>query len=114
MKICFVGSHTSALPNEVLKKHFVDIVLLNEGVYALINLLKCKDFANLSKIKGVDGVCLSSILHYKLIENYKKIPKTDYGNKEYLKSKKKNNIFNTVSISYLKKYLKANSINIRN
>jgi imidazole glycerol-phosphate synthase subunit HisF len=42
------------------------------------------DVLNLSKIKGVDGVCLSSILHYKLIENYKKIPKTDYGNKEYL------------------------------
>ena len=53
LKICFVGSHTSALPKEVLKKHFVDIVLLNEGVYALINLLRCKDFTNLSKIKGI-------------------------------------------------------------
>jgi hypothetical protein len=39
-KICFVGSHTSALPMEVLSEDAVDIVLLNEGVYALINLLK--------------------------------------------------------------------------
>ena len=37
--ICFVGSHTSALPREVLSLPYVDIVLLNEGVYALHNLL---------------------------------------------------------------------------
>lgn len=30
--ICFVGSHTSALPMEVLAYDCVDIVLLNEGV----------------------------------------------------------------------------------
>ena len=35
----FVGSHTSALPREVLAHPVVDIVLLNEGVYALHNLL---------------------------------------------------------------------------
>ena len=39
-KVCFVGSHTSALPMEVLSHDCVDIVLLNEGVYALHNLLK--------------------------------------------------------------------------
>ena len=38
--ICFVGSHTSALPLQVLRYNYVDIVLLNEGVYALHNLLK--------------------------------------------------------------------------
>ena len=38
--VCFVGSHTSALPMEVLSHESVDIVLLNEGVYALHNLLK--------------------------------------------------------------------------
>ena len=31
IKICFVGSHTSALPREVLEYPFVDIVLTNEG-----------------------------------------------------------------------------------
>ena len=39
--ICFVGSHVSALPFEVLKNEScVDFVLCNEGVYALRNLLK--------------------------------------------------------------------------
>ncbi|MFA6077818.1 MAG: radical SAM protein [Candidatus Paceibacterota bacterium] len=37
---CFVGSHVSALPREVLALDCVDIVLLNEGVYALHNLLR--------------------------------------------------------------------------
>ena len=38
--ICFVGSHSSALPLEVLRDHeSIDLVLYNEGVYALHNLL---------------------------------------------------------------------------
>jgi hypothetical protein len=41
-QIVFVGSHTSALPMEVLSYSCVDIVLLNEGVYALHDLLKSK------------------------------------------------------------------------
>ena len=53
LKICFVGSHTSALPKEVLKNEFVDIVLLNEGVYALLNLLGINDLEDLSSIKGI-------------------------------------------------------------
>jgi len=52
-KICFVGSHTSALPMEVLSEDAVDIVLLNEGVYALINLLKSNLSGDLSSIKGI-------------------------------------------------------------
>jgi radical SAM superfamily enzyme YgiQ (UPF0313 family) len=52
-KICFVGSHTSALPNEVLGFDCVDIVLLNEGVYALINLLKSNLADDLQNIKGI-------------------------------------------------------------
>ena len=39
-KIALVGSHVSALPKQVLRLDWVDIVLLNEGVYALINLLR--------------------------------------------------------------------------
>jgi len=35
----FVGSHISALPKQVLAETFVDIVLTNEGVYALHDLL---------------------------------------------------------------------------
>lgn len=52
-KICFVGSHTSALPMEVLSHKCVDIVLLNEGVYALHNLLKSNLDLDLSNIKGI-------------------------------------------------------------
>ncbi len=53
LKICFVGSHTSALPMEVLAYDCVDIVLLNEGVYALHNLLKSNLQTDLEKIKGI-------------------------------------------------------------
>lgn len=51
--ICFVGSHTSALPLEVLSNSCVDLVLLNEGVYALHNLLKSNLGEDLAHIKGI-------------------------------------------------------------
>jgi len=52
-KICFVGSHVSALPLDVLQNDCVDIVLLNEGVYALHNLLKSNLKDDLGLIKGI-------------------------------------------------------------
>jgi radical SAM superfamily enzyme YgiQ (UPF0313 family) len=52
-RIGFVGSHTSALPREVLAQDCVDIVLLNEGVYALHNLLKSNLGSDLEHIKGI-------------------------------------------------------------
>src|ERR1700722_2245339 len=51
--ICFVGSHTSALPKEVLAYPCVDIVLLNEGVYALHSLLRSNLKDDLRTIKGI-------------------------------------------------------------
>lgn len=51
--VCFVGSHTSALPMEVLSQDCVDIVLLNEGVYALHNLLKGNLRDDLAYVKGI-------------------------------------------------------------
>jgi radical SAM superfamily enzyme YgiQ (UPF0313 family) len=53
LKTCFVGSHISALPMEVLSHECVDIVLLNEGVYALHNLLKSNLDSDLPHIKGI-------------------------------------------------------------
>jgi len=50
---CFVGSHSSALPNEVLALPYVDLVLLNEGVYALHNLLASDLRTQLENIKGI-------------------------------------------------------------
>jgi anaerobic magnesium-protoporphyrin IX monomethyl ester cyclase len=51
--ICFVGSHVSALPLEVLAHDPIDLVLLNEGVYALHNLLKTDLKTDLDKVKGI-------------------------------------------------------------
>ena len=54
--ICFVGSHMSALPIEVLKtEKSVDILLCNEGVYALRNLLKL-DLQDINKFKDIKGI----------------------------------------------------------
>lgn len=50
---CFVGSHTSALPLEVLGLPSVDMVLLNEGVYALHNLLRSDLQQDLPKVRGI-------------------------------------------------------------
>ena len=56
----FVGSHTSALPREVLAIDGIDIVLLNEGVYALHNLLAGDLHDDLRNVRGIghkrDGV----------------------------------------------------------
>ncbi len=52
-KTCFVGSHTSALPKEVLTYPWVDFILLNEGVYALRNLLRTNLSEHLDKVKGI-------------------------------------------------------------
>ena len=51
--IGMVGSHVSALPYEVLSHDCVDIVLLNEGVYALHNLLKSNLVEDLLSIRGI-------------------------------------------------------------
>ena len=51
--ICFVGSHSSALPREVLSIPSVDFVLLNEGVYALHNLLRTDLRSTLNKVNGI-------------------------------------------------------------
>ena len=51
--IAYVGSHISALPKEVLSLSSTDIVFLNEGVYALQNLLASNMASDLSKIKGI-------------------------------------------------------------
>jgi len=52
-KTCFVGSHVSALPREVLAQGEVDFVLLNEGVYALHNLLRTNLRDRLDQVKGI-------------------------------------------------------------
>jgi len=55
VKICMVGSHVSALPREVIQKDFVDFILLNEGVYALRNLL-ATDLKSPDQLRNVKGI----------------------------------------------------------
>ncbi len=50
---CFVGPHVSALPKEVLAHPFIDMVLLNEGVYALHDLLASDLRDDLRRIRGI-------------------------------------------------------------
>lgn len=53
VKIAFVGSHTSALPEEVLAYKCVDFVLVGDGVYALRSLLDTDMENGLHKIGGL-------------------------------------------------------------
>ena len=52
-KIAFIGSHTSAVPKEVLAQKFVDFVIIGDGVYCLHNLLKTDLNSKLSEVKGL-------------------------------------------------------------
>jgi len=52
--IVFVGGHVAALPDEVLAEDCVDIVLLNEGVYAISNLLSTD--LSVEQLKNCTGI----------------------------------------------------------
>ena len=70
-KIAFVGPHVNALPLETLKLHSeIDIVLTNEGVYALQNLLQT-DLSdnNIKDVKGIAYRDLSGCIHINPPEN---------------------------------------------
>ncbi len=53
LKIAFIGSHTSALPHEVIQYSYVDFAFINEGVYGLIDLLETDLENNLDNVRGV-------------------------------------------------------------
>tara|TARA_R110000824_G_scaffold280251_2_gene468393 strand:+ start:2816 stop:4321 length:1506 start_codon:yes stop_codon:yes gene_type:complete len=54
VKLAIVGPHVNALPKETLEKHdCLDIVLTNEGVYALRNLVQSNLESDLSSINGI-------------------------------------------------------------
>ena len=73
MPIAYVGSHISALPKEVLAIKSVDIVLLNEGTYALHNLLRSDLDNELSKINGI-GFKIKDGSKIKIILNKPELP----------------------------------------
>jgi len=53
LMIAIVGSHASALPKEVISYECIDLVILNEGVYALHSLLQSNLADDLPKVKGI-------------------------------------------------------------
>lgn len=53
INIGFIGSHISALPRQVLAYNFVDFVFINEGVYALRDLLMTDLKSGLNKVPGI-------------------------------------------------------------
>ena len=57
IKILFVGGHVSALPKETLSiEKSIDFIALNEGVYAISNLLKVKNLNEEKYLKKVKGI----------------------------------------------------------
>lgn len=64
LKIAFVGPHVNALPMETLDEPAIDIVLTNEGVYALHNLLASSlSDIDLAKIKGIAYKDVAGVKH---------------------------------------------------
>ena len=54
--ISLIGSHAQALPKETLEKERnIDFIFTNEGVYALRNVLKLKNFST-STLKNIKGI----------------------------------------------------------
>jgi len=53
IKIAFIGSHTSALPHEVIQYKYVDFAFINEGVYGLLDLLETDLENNLDNVRGM-------------------------------------------------------------
>ena len=52
-KIGFIGSHVSALPQEVIKLSYVDFAFINEGVFSLLSILETNLIDNIEKIPGI-------------------------------------------------------------
>ena len=53
LKTAFIGSHSSALPQEVIQYSYVDFAFINEGVYGLLELLETNLQNNLDKVSGI-------------------------------------------------------------
>ena len=57
IKTLFVGGHMSALPRETLSNEAsIDLIALNEGVYAISNLLKVENLNDENLLKKIKGI----------------------------------------------------------
>lgn len=73
-KVGVVGSHASAEPLDVLRLAGVDFVLINEGVYALHNLLRSGPNPDFSRIKGLAYRPAESIAGYQINPGERVVP----------------------------------------
>lgn len=69
--ILFVGGHVAALPKETLSKESsINAVCQNEGVYSILNLLKCSNLFDDNILKKVKGITFrSNENHEEIITN---------------------------------------------
>ena len=59
--ILFVGGHISALPKATLNKEsYINAVCQNEGIYTILNLLRCDDLTNDYYLKKINGLVFRS------------------------------------------------------
>jgi anaerobic magnesium-protoporphyrin IX monomethyl ester cyclase len=72
--IVFVGGHVAALPQEVLQEDCVDIVLLNEGVYAISNLLSTD--LSIEQLRNCKGIGFKDSGNIVLNEPERIVPKS--------------------------------------
>ena len=53
-KVVFGGAHATALPEETLTNEFVDVVVIGEGEYTLLDLVRTwENGGNLSEVRGI-------------------------------------------------------------
>ena len=72
--VSFIGSHVQALPVETMKKeNSIDIVFMNEGVYSLRNLLKCKNI-NIQSLHNIKGIAYRDNNNIKITSAEKVVP----------------------------------------
>ncbi len=81
LKIVFGGIHPTLLPRKVIKKDYIDFVIIGEGEYAFLELVNCLSFNNdLSKVPNLYYKKKGRIFQnkkYKFIEDLNTIPFPD-------------------------------------
>ena len=74
IKTLFVGGHVAALPVETLEnENSIDIVALNEGVYAISNLLEVENLDDDTYLKKVKGIAFRNNENKIIINHPEKI-----------------------------------------
>ena len=98
------GSNQSLFQN---LKDKVNIPFLNHGGFGSL------DHIETAVKNGIDGIVLSSMLHYDFLSNKMNISKVKEGNQDFLKSGEQSNRFEKISLPQIKKKLLEKGYNVR-